>query len=67
MLYVGGGILLADAANELKELVDHLNIPVAHSLMGKGALSDDHDLTLGMTGFGVRSLLMKSVGLPIIF
>lgn len=51
VLYVGGGILLADAANELKELVDHLNIPVAHSLMGKGALPDDHDLTLGMTGF----------------
>jgi len=28
-----------------------LNIPVAHSLMGKGALPDDHPMTLGMTGF----------------
>ncbi|RAS81148.1 thiamine pyrophosphate-binding protein [Priestia endophytica] len=51
ILYVGGGILLADAAQELRELVDHLNIPVAHSLMGKGAVSDDHPFTLGMTGF----------------
>ncbi|MFP7484321.1 thiamine pyrophosphate-binding protein [Priestia filamentosa] len=51
LLYVGGGILLADAAQELRELVDHLNIPVAHSLMGKGAVSDDHPFTLGMTGF----------------
>ncbi len=51
MLYIGGGILLADAAKELAEFVDHLNIPVAHSLMGKGALPDDHPLTLGMTGF----------------
>lgn len=51
LLYVGGGILLADAAHELRELVDHLNIPVAHSLMGKGAVSDDHPFTLGMTGF----------------
>ncbi|HZG17317.1 MAG TPA: thiamine pyrophosphate-binding protein [Candidatus Bathyarchaeia archaeon] len=51
VFYVGGGILLADAAAELKELVDHLSIPVAHSLMGKGALPDDHPLTLGMTGF----------------
>ncbi|WP_078412513.1 thiamine pyrophosphate-binding protein [Priestia abyssalis] len=51
VFYVGGGIMLADAAQELKELVDHLNIPVAHSLMGKGAVSDDHPLTLGMTGF----------------
>ena len=36
---------------ELRAFVDHLGIPVAHSLMGKGALPDDHPLTLGMTGF----------------
>ncbi|MED4071116.1 thiamine pyrophosphate-binding protein [Priestia endophytica] len=51
LLYVGGGIMLANAAEDLKELVDHLSIPVAHSLMGKSALPDDHALTLGMTGF----------------
>lgn len=51
LLYVGGGIMLAHAAEELKELVDHLSIPVAHSLMGKSALPDDHALILGMTGF----------------
>ena len=51
VMYVGGGILLADAARELRDLTDHLGIPVAHSLMGKGALPDDHPLTLGMTGF----------------
>ena len=51
VLYVGGGIVLADAAAELKSFVDHMNIPVAHSLMGKGALPDDHPFTLGMTGF----------------
>jgi acetolactate synthase-1/2/3 large subunit len=51
LFYVGGGIMLADAAEELRELVDHLSIPVAYSLMGKGAVSDDSPLTLGMTGF----------------
>ncbi len=51
IFYVGGGILLADAADQLREIVDRLNMPVAHSLMGKGAVSDDHPLTLGMTGF----------------
>ena len=51
LLYVGGGILLAGAANELRRFVDHMQIPVAHSLMGKGALRDDHPLVLGMTGF----------------
>lgn len=51
LIYVGGGVLLAKAAAELRGLVDHLQIPVAHSLMGKGALPDDHPLILGMTGF----------------
>lgn len=51
VIYAGGGVILADAAKELKEFVDHLGIPVAHSLMGKGVLPDDHPLTLGMTGF----------------
>ena len=51
VVYVGGGVVLAKAAGDLAELVDHLGLPVAHSLMGKGALPDDHPLTLGMTGF----------------
>ena len=51
LLYVGGGILLADAATEMRELAEHLQLPVAHTLMGKGALPDDHPLILGMTGF----------------
>src|SRR5512140_386449 len=51
LIYAGGGVLLADAANELRELVDRLSLPVAHTLMGKGALPDDHPLILGMTGF----------------
>ena len=51
LIYAGGGVILAGAADELRRLVDHLSLPVAHSLMGKGVLPDDHDLTLGMTGF----------------
>jgi acetolactate synthase-1/2/3 large subunit len=51
VLYAGGGVMLADATTELRELVDHLQIPVAHTLMGKGAIPDDHPFVLGMTGF----------------
>ncbi|MGB0481331.1 MAG: thiamine pyrophosphate-binding protein [Alphaproteobacteria bacterium] len=54
--YVGGGILLAGASEELRDFVDHMALPVAHSLMGKGALRDDHPLVLGMTGFWGTSL-----------
>jgi acetolactate synthase-1/2/3 large subunit len=51
VLYVGGGVALARAWDELRDFVDHMQIPVSHSLMGKGALPDDHPLVLGMTGF----------------
>ncbi len=51
VIYAGGGVALSKAWDELKELVDHLSLPVAHSLMGKGCIADDHPLVLGMTGF----------------
>ncbi|MCM3788967.1 thiamine pyrophosphate-binding protein [Domibacillus indicus] len=51
VVYAGGGVLLADAAEELAEFVNHFDFPVAHSLMGKGAVADDNPLVLGMTGF----------------
>ena len=58
--YVGGGILLAQASEELREFVEHMGLPVAHSLMGKGALRDDHPLVMGMTGFWGTSLVNQS-------
>ncbi|MCC6196677.1 MAG: thiamine pyrophosphate-binding protein, partial [Burkholderiales bacterium] len=51
IIYAGGGVLLAQAADAMRELAEHLCLPVAHTLMGKGALPDDHPLILGMTGF----------------
>ncbi|MDH3659045.1 MAG: thiamine pyrophosphate-binding protein [Alphaproteobacteria bacterium] len=60
VLYAGGGILLARASEELKAFVDHMQIPVAHSLMGKGALRDDHPLVLGMTGFWGTELVNQT-------
>ena len=51
LIYAGGGVLLARASEELRDLAEHLGLPVAHSLMGKGALPDDHPLALGMSGF----------------
>jgi len=51
VLYAGGGVILADAAEELAEFVNHFDIPVAHTLMGKGVVPDDNELVLGMTGF----------------
>lgn len=60
VLYVGGGILLSQASEELEAFVDHMQIPVTHSLMGKGALRDDHPFVMGMTGFWGTSLVNQS-------
>ena len=51
IIHVGGGIALAKAYDELRAFVDHMQIPVSFSLMGKGVLPDDHPMVLGMTGF----------------
>jgi acetolactate synthase-1/2/3 large subunit len=51
VLYVGGGVQGARARDELTALAEALEVPVAHTLMGKGCMSDTHPLLLGMTGF----------------
>ena len=51
VLYAGGGVLSARATAELAALAEALEVPVAHTLMGKGCLRDDHPLLLGQTGF----------------
>jgi len=51
ILYAGGGVLSARATAELTALAEALEVPVAHTLMGKGCLRDDHPLLLGQTGF----------------
>ncbi len=51
LVYLGGGLRSPEGRAALLELVEHLNIPVAHSLMAKGTLPDRHPLVMGMTGF----------------
>ncbi|MHB0939267.1 MAG: biosynthetic-type acetolactate synthase large subunit [Armatimonadota bacterium] len=50
VLYVGGGILRANAAQELTALARLLNIPVTATLMGKGAYPEIDPLYLGIPG-----------------
>lgn len=51
VLYIGGGVQGAHASKELTALAEALEVPVAHTLMGKGCMKDGHPLLLGMTGF----------------
>ena len=50
VIYAGGGILKARAAEALRELAELTGIPVVTTLMARGAFPDDHELCLGMPG-----------------
>ena len=50
LIVAGGGIINADAADLLVELAELVGIPVIPTLMGWGAIPDDHPLMAGMCG-----------------
>ena len=50
VIYAGGGVILSNAAKELKELGEKLRCPVTTTLMGLGGFPAPHDLWLGMLG-----------------
>ena len=50
VIYAGGGILKARAADALLALAERCGLPVVTTLMARGAFPDDHPLCLGMPG-----------------
>src|SRR5918996_417384 len=50
IIVAGGGIIAADACADLVELAELLDVPVVPTLMGWGAIPDDHPLMAGMAG-----------------
>lgn len=52
-VYAGGGVIMSDASDELREFAERTQIPVATTLMGIGAMPESHPLSvrwLGMHG-----------------
>ena len=49
-VYAGGGIIAADASDELRELVELLDAPAVNTLMGLGALPAEHRNFISMPG-----------------
>ena len=50
VLYVGGGVIKANAAKELMQLAEITGAPVVTTLMARGAFPDSHPQHLGMPG-----------------
>ncbi|MGV6874349.1 thiamine pyrophosphate-binding protein [Pseudochelatococcus sp. B33] len=50
MVLAGGGVHLSDAADVLQAFADRLNLPVAHTLTGKGAIACSSPLSAGLFG-----------------
>jgi tartronate-semialdehyde synthase len=71
LILAGGGVIIAEAAAELRELAESLEVPVQVTLMGKGAFPEDHELFAGMAGiqtqtrWGNRAFLESDVVLAV--
>ena len=50
VLYVGGGVIKANASEQLKEFAETVGAPVVTTLTARGAFPDSHDLHVGMPG-----------------
>ncbi|HVL80857.1 MAG TPA: acetolactate synthase large subunit [Actinomycetota bacterium] len=61
ILYTGGGIVRGFAAEKLRELAELTRIPAVTTLMGRGALPDDHELCLGMPGMHGNYTAVRSM------
>ena len=56
VILAGAGVIIANACCELKKLSDTINAPVMTSLLGKGAVDETDDLSLGMLGMHGRKV-----------
>jgi tartronate-semialdehyde synthase len=55
LLTPGGGVILADACAELVEIAELLQAPVVPTLMGWGAIPNDHPLYAGLAGIQTQT------------
>ena len=56
VILAGAGVIIANACCELKKLSQTINAPVMTSLLGKGAVDETDDLSLGMLGMHGRKV-----------
>ncbi len=66
LIWVGGGVIWADASRELRELSEILKAPVATTAEGKGAFPESHAFSLGGGYYGFGSVRYVSSAVDVI-
>jgi acetolactate synthase-1/2/3 large subunit len=61
LLLVGHGAIISGAEEGVKALAETLQMPVVNTLLGKGALSETHELNLGMLGMHGTAYANKAI------
>ncbi len=61
LIIAGNGAIRKGASDHLTEFVDSCNIPVVHTFMGKGAVSDKNERSLFTIGLGFKDYVMAAV------
>ena len=61
LLYVGAGAVISGSAKQVLKLAETLQAPVTTTLLGKGAFSEIHPLSVGMLGMHGTAYANKTV------
>ena len=61
LVIAGNGAVRKNASEQLRELVGRCHMPIVHTFMGQGAVSDDSPESLHTIGMGFRDFVMDAV------
>jgi acetolactate synthase-1/2/3 large subunit len=60
LIHAGGGVLQSGAAEEVVHLAEHLAAPVTTSLMARGVIPEDHQLSFSPAGYGALAAQVEA-------
>ena len=61
LVLAGNGAVRKQSSDQLRRLIGHCHMPIVHTFMGQGAVSDDSPESLHTIGFGFRDFVMDAV------